>query len=138
MDTNRLKLSCDICKNNFVLAYPTATEDEVLLIREWVTIGENNTQLYISYFKCPTCGKKYISIVDNHKTLDLKQRMEEIAKQYSTTSTFKKQERNIIEMKQLQESVKRITQSIYRKYQGSFYQTEDGKEQLDFSLPKFE
>lgn len=121
---------CDICKKPLQLTQDMLEEHQVSLERD----GHESHEVVMTWFTCPHCGKSYIVTLDDESTLPLVQSLRKLLKkqvQYGKRgerAPAKVTDRYYKEKKKL--NFRR--QKLALKYKGSFYQTEDGKEQLDY------
>ena len=123
-------VSCDLCKASFALTRDALTEQQVILERE----GFPDHPVQLTSLTCPHCGKSYPVVMDDETTLPF---LEEARALYVRKIKYE-QKRQPIQAK-LQEKCKKNQQKLgfYRrrlaeKFNGSFYQTADGKQQLDY------
>lgn len=123
-------VSCDLCKASFALTKDALTEQEVVLRRD----GYPDHPVQLTSLTCPHCGKSYPVVVDDETTLPLLQETREV---YIKTLRYQQQGRTVPEkMRQkslkLQRKLSFHRHQLAEKFNGSFYQTEDGKQQLEY------
>ena len=133
MKTTNNKIFCDICGANFSVTKDTLTENEVILIKEGSTEQKPVT---LTWLECPHCGKRYICLMDDKETLEL---AKDLRAAMAKRLKFLKKNRPVPERleqktKNLQRKLNFKRQHLADEYNGSFYQTEDGKEQLEYKI----
>lgn len=131
------KVYCNICGAEFAVTKDTLTENEVLLYKELSPEDEyqiEEKRVTLTWLQCPHCGKRYICMMDDVETLEL---VKDLRVSMLKRLKFLKANRPVPE--KLEAKTHRIKrkldfkrQKLAGEYEGSFYQTEDGKEQLDF------
>ena len=124
---------CDICGAEFAVTKSTLTENEVALFRD----GNPETkEVTLTWLECPHCGKRYICIMDDKKTLEIAKDLRvAMAKQLKFLKRNKPvPDRLAKKTKDLQRKLDFKRQKLANEYNGSFYQTEDGKEQLEYKI----
>lgn len=121
---------CDICHREFTLTRDSLEEKEVVLEKE----GLDPKDATITVLTCPCCGKHYPVILDDEETSGIASELREvIAKEYKASSKGKQPAQKLIRKHQtLRKKLSFKRQRLAEKFNGSFYQTEDGKEQLDY------
>ena len=121
---------CDMCHREFTLTRQCLTENRVVLEKE----GLDPTEVVLTVLTCPHCGKYYTVIVDDEETTGIAAELKEIvAKEYKLQSKGKKPTDKLLRRHQtLRRKLSFKRQCLAGKFDGSFYQTEDGKEQLDY------
>ena len=123
-------VTCDICHRDFALTKNFLEEKKVVLEKE----GLEPTEVVLTVLNCPNCGKYYTVIVDDEETAGIVAELREIiAKEYKARSKGKELPDKLIRKHQtLRRKLSFKRQNLAEKLNGSFYQTEDGKEQLDY------
>ncbi len=123
-------VTCDICHQDFALNKDFLEEKQVVLEKE----GLEPTEVVLTVLTCPNCGKYYTVIVDDEETSGIVAELREIiAKEYKARSKGKEPTQKIIRKHHaLRRKLSFKRQNLAEKFNGSFYQTEDGKEQLDY------
>lgn len=123
-------VTCDICHRDFALTKDFLEERKVTLEKE----GLEPTEVVLTNLTCPNCGKYYTVIVDDEETTGIVVELREIvAKEYKARSKGKEPTQKLIHKHQtLRRKLSFKRQCLAGKFDGSFYQTEDGKEQLDY------
>lgn len=121
---------CDICHHEFHLTKDHIEEQKVVLQKE----GLDDKIVQLTNLTCPRCGKKYVVLVDDGETLILAAALREVFLRRMKRSQKNKEipERLNNKYERLQLKLKLKRQKLAERYNGSFYQTEDGKEQLDY------
>jgi DNA-directed RNA polymerase subunit RPC12/RpoP len=102
-----------------------------------VVICDENIKVTLSYFKCPHCNKENHVAIDDKESLEIMNKVKRLLRQTTFIATIKKAKREQLE----EEANKLIVELKERrkallKYNKSFYQYDDYKEQLDISLPE--
>ena len=123
-------VTCDICHRDFALTKDFLEEKKVVLEKE----GLEPTEVVLTVLTCPNCGKYYTVIVDDEETAGIVAELREIvAKEYKARSKGKEPTQKLIRKHHtLRRKLSFKRQNLAEKFNGSFYQTEDGKEQLDY------
>lgn len=123
-------VTCDICHRDFALTKDFLEEKKVVLEKE----GLEPTEVVLTVLTCPNCGKYYTVIVDDEETAGIVAELREIvAKEYKARSKGKEPTQKLIHKHHaLRRKLSFKRQNLAEKFNGSFYQTEDGKEQLDY------
>ena len=123
-------VKCDICHREFNLTKNSVEEKSVLLEKE----GLEPKPVTLTIVTCACCGKCYPVLLDDDETLALVESLKKLV-----LKEHKAQAKGITTpVKQLrkQRTLKcKLTfkrQQLAEKFNGSFYQTEDGKEQLEY------
>lgn len=121
---------CDICHKEFALTKNFLEEKKVVLEKE----GIEPTEVVLTILTCPHCGKYYTVIVDDEETAGIAAELRQIvAKEYKARSKGKQPTDKLIRKHHtLRRKLSFKRQILAGKFDGSFYQTEDGKEQLDY------
>ena len=124
-------VTCDICHRDFALTKNFLEEKKVVLEKE----GLDPTEVVLTVLTCPHCGKYYTVIVDDEETAGIAAELREIvAKEYKARSKGKEPTQKLIHKHQiLRRKLSFKRKCLAGKFDGSFYQTEDGKEQLDYN-----
>ena len=133
MKTTNNNIFCDICGANFSVTKDTLTENEVILVKEGSTEQKPVT---LTWLQCPHCGKRYVCLMDDAETLavvkDLRVAMFKRLKFLKANRPVPKKLEAKTTKLQRELNIKR--HKLADEYNGSFYQTEDGKEQLDYRI----
>lgn len=124
------KVVCQICHKPFNLTRDFLEEKSVVLEKE----GLEPKEVVLTTLICPNCGKSYPVTLDDERTRDLVKALTELHKksvslQLKGRKTPTKLNKNLA---QLERKLDFNRNQLAIKYTGSFYQTEDGKEQLDY------
>jgi len=123
-------VTCDICHRDFALTKDLLEEKEVLLEKA----GIEPMEVVLTVLTCPWCGKCYTVIMDDEETIGIREELKGIvAKEYGLQSKGRKPTDKLLRRHQgLQRKLSFKRKLLAEKFNGSFYQTEDGKEQLDY------
>lgn len=124
------EVTCGICHRTFALTKDSLEERSVVLEKE----GLLPCVAVLTILHCPRCGKQSVVVVDSVETKDIAQqlislhtkRMELQQKGYKIHSKLDQK------YTQLERKLSFKRNQFAGEYIGSFYQTEDGKEQLDY------
>ena len=126
-------IRCDLCKKEFSLGRESLIEKKVNLYSDSEMKSKPYEVLMTSLF-CPHCGKNYPVIIDNEESLLI---LGELRETMARRLKFANKGKPI--PSKLNEKYKKLTRKLGIKrqkmaeiYNGSFYQGEDGKEQLDY------
>ena len=126
-------IRCDLCKKEFSLGRESLIEKKVNLYSDFEMKSKPHEVLMTSLF-CPHCGKNYPVIIDNEESLPI---LGELKETMARRLKFASKGKPI--PSKLNEKYKKLTrklgikrQKVAEIYNGSFYQGEDGKEQLDY------
>lgn len=133
MKTVNNKVYCDICGAEFAVTPYTLTENETALFREG---SPEKKPVTLTWLQCPHCGKRYVCLMDDEETVELaKDLRTAMAKRLKFLKANKPVPERLEEKtKQIQRKLDFKRQKLADEYTGSFYQTEDGKEQLDYKI----
>ena len=122
-------IKCDLCKGTFKLAPKHLREVRVTLEKEGLPAHD----VTLTFLECPICGKRYIVIMDDAKTLPLVQKLRQIAaKRYKLIKAGKPSSTLERKHKEAEWKLSFNRQKLAEKYYGSFYQLEGTMEQLDY------
>lgn len=121
---------CDICHQDFALTKDFLEEKHVALEKE----GLEPTEVTLTVLTCPHCGKHSTVIVDDEETAGIAAELKEtVAREYKLQSKGKKPTGKLLRKHQdLHRKLNFKRKCLVEKFDGSFYQIEDGKEQLEF------
>lgn len=122
---------CDICHGEFAINRETLKEEKVTLTKEETAQTHDVT---LTFIQCPLCGKRYVALIDDAETLPiatelrecLKRRLRFISKDKPVPAKLEEK------YKKLSRKLNIKRQKLGERYNGSFYQIEDTKEQLDY------
>lgn len=133
MKTVNNRIYCNICGAEFAVTKDTLTENEVTLVKEGSMVQKPVT---LTWLQCPHCGKRYVCLMDDAETLAVVRDLREaMAKRLKFLKANKPVPAKLEEKtKRLQRKLDFKRQNLADEYDGSFYQTEDGKEQLDYKI----
>lgn len=122
-------IKCDLCHGEFRLERHHLKEVQVTLNKE----GFAPHEATLTFLECPRCGKKYIVVLDDVKTLALAEKLRSIAtKQYKLAKGGKPSAELEKKYKNAEWKLSFSRQKLAEKYYGSFYQLEGTTEQLDY------
>lgn len=124
-------IKCDLCQREFRLNKDVLREVQVTLMKA----GLEPHEVTATFLTCPACGKQYPVIVDDETTLPLLAKLRVfLGKQVKQAQKgFKLSPEQERKRKELNRKLDFKRQELAKKYNGSFYQLEDGiMEQLDY------
>ena len=123
------KIYCDLCGAGFKVTRDTLRETGLILEKEDRTYPVTATIL-----ACPHCGKNYVCLIDDEKTLSILTdfRSTMIKRSMLVRQGKKVPERLENRYLRLNRKLNFHRHELAKKFDKSFYQTEDGKEQLDY------
>lgn len=122
-------IECDLCKGHFNLTRDLLSEVPVILEKE----GFAPHEVVLTFLECPACGKRYIVIMDDAKTLALAEKLRTITlKQYKAAKMGKPSSSLEEKYRDAKWKLDFNRQKLAEKYYGSFYQLEGTTEQLDY------
>lgn len=122
-------IKCDLCHGEFHLERHHLKEVQVTLNKE----GFAPHEATLTFLECPRCGKKYIVVLDDVKTLALAEKLRSIAtKQYKLAKMGKPSAELEKKYKNAEWKLGFSRQKLAEKYYGSLYQLGDTLEQLDY------
>lgn len=122
-------IKCDLCHGGFHLERHHLKEVQVTLNKE----GFAPHEATLTFLECPRCGKKYIVVLDDVKTLALAKKLRSIAtKQYKLAKMGKPSAELEKKYKNAEWKLGFSRQKLAEKYYGSLYQLGDTTEQLDY------
>lgn len=121
---------CDLCHREFRVTKNLIEEKKVVLQKA----GCEDKIVKLTNLTCPACGKRYPVLLDDGETILI---AAELRDAFLRIMKFSKKGKEIPDRLQkkysrLQHKLNFKRQQLAEKYNGSFYQTEDGKEQLDY------
>lgn len=120
---------CDICHRWFDVTKDKIHTQTVTVLDK---IGEHRLQ--VTEVTCPLCGKTYPVVVDDAETIKLRLEVESLLRK---RLKYVREHHPIpfrlaTKIGKLNGKLDFKRQSLAKKYNGSFYQTDEGKEQLDY------
>ena len=123
-------VTCDICHKEFALSKSFLEEKKVVLEKE----GTEPNEVVLTILTCPHCGKYYPVTLDDEETIGIVTELREVVvKEYKIRFKGKEPTAKLVHKHQaLKRKLNFKRQKLAEKFNGSFYQTEDGKEQLDY------
>ena len=121
---------CDICKKPFILTKDCLVEKELAL----KTVNSGLINCKVTMLTCPHCGKQYPVIVDDAESAAIVEDLRIVLQKIYSAKSKKHNvpSRLINKQHTLRNKLSFKRQQLAKKLEGSFYQTEDGKEQLDY------
>lgn len=125
------KLTCDICKREFQLTKECVKEENVLVESpNW----DNPYPVKMTFLQCPLCGKRYIVVLDDQETLEIFSKLREcMSKRLKFLKGGKEVPKKLeLKYRKVNKKLDFKRSELSKRVYGSFYQTEDGKEQLDY------
>ena len=130
-DKTNPMIVCDLCGRSFKLNPNTLGEREILLHKE----SQEPHTVIITSLTCPICGKEYPVVMDDETTLPILERMRSIMHKQvrQAKKGFPPNAKLAEKRRQLNWKLDFKRQKLAEKYNGSFYQLEDGiMVQLDY------
>lgn len=126
----KLNVTCNNCNNEFTMSNEQ-------LIREEIKIEGSEERVWLTFFDCPNCKHRYSIILDTEKTMALKDKMNmKVARITEMTLYGEKVHANQYKsVLGLKVRIENQCKALISKYNKSFYQLGDIKEQLDIRLP---
>ena len=123
-------VTCDICHREFALTKGCLTENKVTLEKRDLDPKE----VVLTTLECPVCGKQYPVTMDDDETLDILQEIIAVQKRRLILEQKKKRANAHINKRYfaLEQKLGFKRKQLASEYNRSFYQTADGKQQLDF------
>lgn len=122
-------IKCDLCHGEFRLERHHLKEVQVTLNKEGFAAHEAT----LTFLECPKCGKRYIVVLDDEKTLALAEKLRSIAtKQFKLAKMGKPSAELEKKYKNAEWKLGFARQKLAEKYYGSLYQLGDTLEQLDY------
>lgn len=122
---------CDLCGRSFKLNPNILREREILLHKE----SQEPHMVTLTSLTCPICGKEYPVIMDDETTLPILEKMRSIMHKQvrQAKKGFPPNAKLAEKRRQLNWKLDFKRQKLTEKYNGSFYQLEDGTMvQLDY------
>ena len=124
-------VKCDLCQKEFRITPESVKEEQVTLHME----GLDPHEVCLTYLYCPLCGKRYPVIMDDESTLPLLEKLRWVmAKQAKQAKGgFLPNPKLERKRKELYRKLDFRRRKLAEKYNGSFYQLENGlMEQLEY------
>ena len=123
-------VTCDICHKIFTLTKALLDTKKVMLEKDGMTPEE----VVLTQVNCPHCGKMYPVLVDTEETTAILADLTAVTTRIYKVQAEKRQPtlKMIRKYNNLNRKLIFKRQQLAKKFNGSFYQTEDGKEQLDY------
>ena len=124
------RVVCQICHQPFSVTRNDLEEKTVVLQKE----GLLPCVATLTIVHCPRCGKQYVVSADTVEIKDLVQQLTELHAKRARLQQkgFKVHPKLDQNYAQLERKINFKRKQVAGEYTGSFYQTEDGKEQLDY------
>ena len=121
---------CDICHREFSLTKGCLTENKVTLEKR----GLDPKEVLLTTLECPICGKQYPVTMDDEETLSILEKLTELHKRKLILQQKNRRVHAKVDQKyrQLENKLSFKRKSLANEYNRSFYQTADGKQQLDY------
>ena len=123
------KTVCDICNATFAVNKNSVREERLTLEKD-----DCSHDVVLTYLYCPNCGKRYPVIMDDETTLPVIEELQGIM-----LRRVKFAKRGMLIPQKLNDKYKRLNRKLdfkrnklAEKLNGSFYQTAEGKEQLEY------
>lgn len=125
-DTN---VRCDLCKRVFNLAKELIHEKNITLEKDGLT-----HDVVMTVLSCPCCGKSYPVIMDDSKTIPIRDELNKVVSACFRFAKMGKQipPRLVNKRARLTKTLDINRRKLADRYKGAFYQTEAGKEQLEY------
>ena len=125
------QIYCDICYGKFSITRETLREEKVMLHKEETAQTHEVTMTFI---QCPLCGKRYVALMDDEETLSV---LAELRECFRRRLKFVSKSKPVPEKlehkyKKLSHKLDLKRHKLAERFNGSFYQTDEGKEQLDY------
>lgn len=123
-------VTCDICHREVALTKDLLEEKEVVLEKD----GVDPHKVTLTILTCPACGKQYPVLMDDRETSAILEELKVVFQKQLKVRAKGLQPKAKVTRKQqsLRNKLNFKRQQLAKKFDGSFYQTEDGKEQLDY------
>lgn len=126
------KISCDVCRAEFILQSKHVRDEEVTLLKDFDGFSIAHKAM-LTYLECPHCGKRYIVIMDDESTLPILSTLREVtAKCYKYASKGNIPHKLIEKRIELNRKLDNKRRELSEKFRGSRYQLGDCEEQLDY------
>ena len=123
------RVTCDLCKSEFTLTANRLKEEDIVLEKDGSQYPVKMTSLI-----CPNCGKHYPVVIDDDATLPILSDVRACA-----VKRLRYLRKNKVVPVKLADKYRALNvklgskrRALAQELDGSFYQTEDGKEQLDY------
>ena len=120
---------CDICHQDFVLTKGCLTENNVTLEKR----GLEPKEVVLTTLECPCCGKQYPVIMDDEETMIILEKLTELHKRMLILQQKNRRVHAKMDQKYraLENKLRFKRKNLVSEYNKSFYQSADGKQQLD-------
>lgn len=124
-----ITVTCKECKGTFGL---TAVD-----LKEADIVAEDGAELKLTFYTCPECKKRYTVMVDNADTLRILADYTSVCSRLRTHhEKHKNPPQKLVErMFKLKQKLLNARNRLNKRYDKSFYQIGDAKEQLEISVP---
>ena len=123
------KIECDICHSNFNLNKDTVKETSIVITESGV-----DYPVVMTCLCCPVCGKQYPVIIDDEKTLKLRDKLNSCLKKkmkfYGSHTPVPKKIQD--KCKELNKKLDLKRYELAKRFDGAFYQFEGDTIQLDY------
>lgn len=124
-------IKCDLCSAEFPLRKDIVREEKVTLTK----YGEEPHEVTLTWLQCPRCGKQYPVIMDDESTLPTLAKMRKVMeKQFKIRRSGNNPPPGLEKKRRtLNWKLDFNRRKLAEKYNGSYYQLEDGTiTQLDY------
>lgn len=131
LDKTNPVIVCDLCGRSLKLNPNILGEREILLHKE----SQKSHTVTLTFLTCPLCGKEYPVVMDDETTLPILERMRSVMHKQvrQAKKGFPLNAKLAEKRRQLNWKLDFKRQKLAEKYNGSFYQLEDGTMvQLDY------
>ena len=121
---------CDMCHREFTLTRQCLTENKVVLEKE----GLDPKEVVLTTLECPICGKQYPVMMDDDEALEMVGKLTSIYQRRMFFITKAKKIPVKLDKKyhDLERKLGFRRKQLANEYNGSFYQTAEGKQQLEY------
>lgn len=124
-----ITIICDECKGTFGLAAIDLKEEDIIV--------DDGVGLRMTFFTCPVCSKRYTILVDSKDTLRVLADYIDICKRLTKHhNKHKNPPQKLVErMFKTKQRLINARNRLNKRYDKSFYQIGDRKEQLEIRVP---
>ena len=123
-------IKCDICRREFSLTKDCLSESKITLEKA----GLDPKEVVLTVMECPCCGKSYPVTMDDAECLELVKDLTELHQhliaRYSKYNRVPPKMQKKYHAMEVKLGFKR--KKLADEYTGSFYQSAEGKQQLDY------
>lgn len=123
-------VKCDLCHREFSLNRNQLTETKITLEK----VGLDPKEVVLTIMECPCCGKSYPVIMDDDECLELSKELTALYQHRAMyLARFNKVPARLDKKyTQLERKLRFKRKNLADEYTGSFYQSAEGKQQLDY------